>query len=328
MFGLCAYALMYTGGFAGQGTPRANPRPLGVTGLLDLAVAHGLNRVEFSPRRMLPECDSEALERVRQQAAERGLAITLDGGRVGPDLADRVADARAIGADTIRCTLSGILCGDRSPVGLTGWEALLDAAVATLRDVVPALDAANLRLGVENHQDATSWDLVNLCERVGSPRVGVTLDTGNPLAVGESVEAFVERVEPYLVNVHLKDYHLFPTPEGFRLAHAASGTGVVDFPRLFARLRPEVARSLEQPALEARHIKLLTDAWWAGFPPRDVREVLPVLRLREERASQGEWRTPWELGEDGRLVEWELDRLATSVACLRRAAGAKEHDGG
>jgi hypothetical protein len=164
--------------------------------------------------------------------------------------------------------------------------------------------------------------LVALCEEMGSPQIGVNLDAANPLAVGEEPLAFARRVTPYLKNVHLKDYRLYRTPQGYRLARCPIGAGVLDVPVLLdlcAREAPRATICIELGALEARHVRLLEDGFWQGYPPRRVEEVLPVLRLREERAcpADEDWRTPWERGEHGEaLASFEMSQFEQSVEYL------------
>lgn len=325
--GLCVYGVSYTTGFVGRDTPRANPWPLSYLDLLDLAARLGLASVEV-PRAMLPDSAPGTLEALRTRAEELGLRLVVAGGRVSAEaLTQDMTFAQAVGAQVVRCTLSDVLCGDRRPVGgLEGWRRLLAEAATILRKMAPVAEGMDLRLGIENHQDATSEDLVWLCEKVGSPSVGVTLDTGNALAVTEDPVLFALHVLPHIVNVHLKDYRVFRTPVGYRLVHCPIGAGVVDFEALFALLknRPEVCRNLEMAALTERHVRLLEDDYWEGYPPRDVRSVLPLLRLWREREEHGEWRTPWETGDEDQLVAWEMDRLEESVVRLSRILGERD----
>ena len=82
---------------------------------------------------------------------------------------------------------------------------------------------------IENHQDFTSRELAAFCQRLG-PAVRIVLDTGNTFPVAEAPLDFVEVVAPYVAYVHLKDYRVQPTGDGFRLVRCAIGDGAV--PRL------------------------------------------------------------------------------------------------
>ncbi len=314
-FGLCAYGIPWTAGFAGHGTPRANPRPLDTVGLLDLASRLGLGGVELPPSGLPADTAPPVATDLRRRAEHLGLTLVIAGGRVAEGtLGADLAFAAAAGARVVRCTLSGILCGDRRALGRAGWEELLRAATATLKAAAPQARDLGLSIAVENHQDATSADLLRLCEEAGDP-VGVNLDTGNPLAVAEDPVEFARRILPVLRNVHLKDYRIIRSEVGFRLAHCAIGAGVVNYAALFAlfRTRPAVTLNLEMAALGERHIKVLEDAWWAGYPPREASSLLPFFRIWHEREETAAWQTPWDSGADAQLTAWEMDRLAESV---------------
>jgi sugar phosphate isomerase/epimerase len=321
-FGVCIFGIEYLTGRTGRGTPRANPNPLSVTGFLDLAARLGLNGVECPVDYISPSHDPAELASFRAAADERGLRIVIDGPRIELEPFRRVLPAAAsLGAKVVRCTISGVLCGDRRPVGgLSGWRNHLSQTAATLKQIALLAEDLGLRIGVENHQDATSADLLWLCEEVGSPAIGVTLDTGNPLAVAEDPVAFAERILPHLVHVHLKDYRMMRTPEGYRLFHCAIGDGVVDYASLFRLFatKPEVLTNIEMAALGERPIRMLADDYWACHAPRPVSELIPVLRMRDvaepETLPESEWRTPWETGEDAKLAAWEMQRLEKSVA--------------
>jgi sugar phosphate isomerase/epimerase len=301
------------------------PPPRDWFGLADLAAALGLEGIETG---VPPDSTPDEVARMRTYAAERGLTPVLMGGTVtrvdGPAL---IRMARAVGADTLRLTLSSILEGDRGRLGPGGWLSLRKESAARLREWRPVAEEWGVRLALENHQDAGSDDLLWLCEQVGGDHIGVTLDTGNPLAVGEEPLEFARRVMPVLRNVHLKDYTIYRTPSGYRLVRCALGGGVIDFPALFAlmdREAPTAHRSIELAATQARHIRLLEDGWWEHFPARDVRAVLPILRLVESsaRPADEEWRTPHEREETHEEQgAYELAQLRASVQYVRSLLG-------
>jgi sugar phosphate isomerase/epimerase len=208
---------------------------------------------------------------------------------------------------------------------LEGWQRLLDEKINVLKQLAPIAEEAGVRIGVENHQDATSADLVYLCQTVNSPNVGVTLDTGNPLAVAEDPVIFARTILPYLVHVHLKDYRMTPSPEGYRIFHCAIGAGVVDYPALFDlfRTKDDLVCNIEMAALGERHIRLLTDEYWAGHTQRPMADVLPVLRMRDQAEVDVEWRTAWELEQDSIMASWEMERLVESVANMQQVVAGE-----
>ncbi|HEX5690509.1 MAG TPA: sugar phosphate isomerase/epimerase, partial [Roseiflexaceae bacterium] len=108
-----------------------------------------------------------------------------------------------------------------------------------------------------------------------------------------------------------------------RLVRCAVGEGVIDWPAMLLLLRevaPEARAQIELAALYARHIRVLEDDWWAGFPPRDVRDFVPALRLlaRNARPESDPWQSPWEREAAVEEVgQWEKQQFEDSVRYLR-----------
>jgi len=320
--GLCVFGLTYHCGLTWAGTPKANPQPFTTEQIIELASGSGLSHVELSPR-LMGDLSPERLDMLRGYALERGLGFVVAGERVGEaGLRDALQVAERLGAPTVRCTLSGVLCGDRRGFP-GGWRAHLQHCTAELERVLPEAERLKIAIGVENHQDADSEDLLALCRRFESCYLGITLDCANPLAVMEEPVAFAERLAPYLRHAHLKDYRLHPAPNGFRLVRCALGEGVVDYPALFRLFEAQewpITRSIEMAALQARQIPMLERSWWDEYAPRDARDVLPALSLvwQNLRPATEEWRTPFELDATGEeLAAWELQQYHTSVEYLR-----------
>ncbi len=328
--GLCLYGIAYTAGFAGRGTPRANPNPLNAATFLELATKLGMTAIELPFGYVHPQEDEASLAAYVQEANERGLRVVSAGLPIETEPFRRhLALCQRLGITTVRCVLSTVLCGDRRPIGgLEGWQRHLDQRIATLKEIAPYAEDAGVRIGVENHQDATSADLVYLAQAVNSRNVGITLDTGNPLAVAEDPVIFARTILPYLVHVHLKDYRMTPSPEGYRIFHCAIGAGVVDYPALFDLFctKDDLVCNIEMAALGERHIRLLTDEYWAGLGPRGVADVLPVLRLRDRAELDVEWRTAWEMEQDSTMAAWEMERLVESVANMQHVTAGENLD--
>lgn len=320
--GLAAYSFPWRCGWAGNGTERACTTPYNAYDLLDLAAQYGLSTVEL-PLQMLPNWEPETLQAFRARADELGLKIVAAGGAVDVATLERlIPAAAAVGARVLRVVLSSLLEGARATMP-GGWEAHLSEMIGRLQQVRPLAEQHNICIAPESHQDATSDDLIRICEEVGGDCIGVTLDAVNPLAVGEHPLEFAQKLGARIVDVHLKDYWIYLTPSGYRLVRCALGEGVLDLPALFmliADVAPHATCNIELAALYARHIRLFEDQWWEGYPPRDVRDLLSTLRLvaQHARPADEDWRTPWErkAGHD-ELGAYEEEQLARSVEYLR-----------
>ena len=320
--GVSAYSFPCGCGFARRDGAPSAARPMDAFGLAALASEYGLASIETPLVRMLPDLSLATIDRLRETLAAAGLALVVDTPVIDVEaLRATLPLAARAGARIVRAMLSTILEGARSELP-GGWDAYFQEMRRRVVALRPLLEAHDLVLAIENHQDTTSDDLIALCE-AGGPRVGITLDVANPLAVGEDPLRFARKVGPWIRNVHLKDYRVFTTPSGFRLVRCPLGEGVIPFAELLPLLR-EVAgdapQHIELAALYARHIRLLEDDWWQGYPARDVRDLLPVLRVvaRHARPAGEEWQTPWEhdLPAD-EVAHYERMQFEASVKYLR-----------
>jgi sugar phosphate isomerase/epimerase len=236
----------------------------------------------------------------------------------GETMAGAIRCASALGAPIIRLHLTPVLEGARSRWGAL-WGEMVAHARATLKAEAPRAADSGLVLAVENHQDFTSEELISIAEEAGD-NVGLVLDTGNPFAVGEDPLEFTRRAARHIRHVHLKDYVAQFTDEGYRLVRCAVGDGCVPLKELVAVLEQDVTASIEPGALDARHIRVFAPDWWAGYPPRQARELGRALgRLQHRRlGDDADWRTPWECQASGQsLVDYEMAHIRRSVDNIR-----------
>ena len=187
-----------------------------------------------------------------------------------------------------------------------------------LREAAPCAAAAGVRIAIENHQDFGSAELVAFCEEAG-PSVGICYDTGNSFPVAEAPLDFTKTVAPHVAHVHLKDYRVQFTDEGYRLIRCAIGDGAVPIAaiaEILAAHHPWLTAVLEPGALEARHVRLLTPGWWHQYPPKPAAALAACIAAARHRhlPEDADWRTPWERGEDGALEAYELDMIRKSAA--------------
>lgn len=296
-------------------SPRPRIRPADV---IEQAVGAGLEGVEL-PVSIVTDNDVAA---TAELAREHGMFVTVAASGYDADrLAAAIGLAERLGAETVRTVVGGAkIGGDRRP--LAGrWREFLDQVLAGLRTAVARAEAVGVDLAVENHQDLSSEELCWLCESIDSQRLGVTLDTGNPLATAEEPLGFVRRVAPFVKNVHLKDYWIYLSEEGFRLVRCPLGQGITNFRgivQILSESRADITMSLELGALEARHIRVLATDYWPDYPPRSAADLAEALRVVHANARvAGEWRTPFERDEPvERIIAYEEAQLRESLAYL------------
>jgi len=320
-FGLSCYSFPFTCGFRNRDGKAVCPNPMNGLDLVALAARHGLTSVEF-PLSIIPDHTEAGMERFGELLRSHGMTYSLDLPVLDVAQArEQLPLAKRAGAKVVRCMVSGFLEGARA-VHVPDWDAHITAMMDKLFAVRPLLDELDMLLAIENHQDVTSDDLIALCD-AGGPRVGVTLDVVNPLAVAEEPYDFARKVGPRIMNIHIKDYTIHPTPSGYNLVRASIGEGCMDWRALLTLVRevaPDALWHVELAAINARHIRLYEDQWWRGYPPRDVRDVLPLLRFVAQHVHSADepWQTPWELEADAAACEgYERDQFDRTVRYLK-----------
>ena len=318
--GINPYGISFAVGSQGASSPRANPKPLGLDGFLKLVEDLGVKGIEIPPA-MINKLDEAALAKLRERIGNNKWWVVVSAGPPLGDVNELIKYCRALGATTIRVATTTFLAGARAEK-LPAFREAAATAKKSLAEAAKRTAECNLSIAIENHQDFCSSEIVELCEQSG-PNVGVTLDCGNPLAVGEDPLAFCKRVAPHILHVHLKDYRAHWADDGFRLVRCPIGDGGIALGEIAKVIDAEgknVTASLEIGALTARHVKVLTPEWWEGYPGRTARELAAALaaarvkRLREDE----EWKTPWELEAPAEeVMAYELEQMKKSVANMK-----------
>ena len=317
--GLNPYGLAYHLGIQAAGTPRSNPRPAGLDGYMALATELGAKTLELWEGWTGKMTEGE-LDALGVRLRDRGMEPIGSLGLQTADFANSIRIARHIGAKVMRVALTPILCGDRNAAG-SRWTELVDGTWSKLRQLSRMAADHGLTVAIENHQDFTSRELVRFCEEVG-PNVGIVFDTANSFPVAESPLDFARVIAPHVRYLHLKDYNVQFTPEGYRLVRCPSGHGAVPFAgivEILAEHHDTMLAAIEIGALEARHVRLFTPDWWNGYDPIAAPQLAAALLAaqRNRLPDEADYRTPWELGDDAALPEFELAQVRRSAQNLR-----------
>jgi 3-oxoisoapionate decarboxylase len=312
--GLNPYGLTYHLGLQGAGGPRANPKGVGLEGFIAIATELGAKVIEiYDP--WLRALSDDGLRALRERLAVLDMTPVVSSGMMMGPFDSALRSARALDATIIRYGLTTVLCGDRHALG-EKWKELVAEVRAALAERGPRAFDAGLMLAIENHQDFGSDELADFCETTQG--VGICLDTGNTFPVAEAPLDFTRRIAPHVRHIHLKDYRVQFTDEGYRLVRCAVGDGAVPIAAMLDTLAAhgrKLTAVLEPGALEARHVRCLRPEWWSLYPPKQASAFAACLAAaRVNRlADDADYRTPWERGDDAALADYEL-------AMIRRSA--------
>jgi 3-oxoisoapionate decarboxylase len=316
--GLNPYGLTYHLGLQGASGPRANPKGAGLEGFIAIATELGAKVIEiYDP--WLRALSDDQLRALSDRLAGLGMIPVVSSGLTMGPFESALRSARILDAKIIRHGLTNVLCGDRHALG-EKWSELVADVRAALAERGPRAADEGRVLAIENHQDFGSEELAEFCETTRG--LGVCLDTGNTFPVAEAPLDFVRRVAPHVRHVHLKDYRVQFTDEGYRLVRCAIGDGAVPFlPMLdvLAAQGHKLTAALEPGALEARHVRFLRPEWWRFYPPKSAPALAACLAAaRVNRlADEAETRTPWERGEDAAIADYELKMIRRSANNMR-----------
>ena len=166
-----------------------------------------------------------------------------------------------------------------------------------------------------------------LLRRVRAERAASSTTPATRFPVAEAPLDFTRVIAPYVRHVHLKDYRVQWTDEGFRLVRCAIGDGAVPFKELFAilaehhddaagRARARRARGAACAAVHAGLVARLSAASDA--------EALAACLLAARRnrlRDDADYRTPWERKADGKL-----DRIRTRADPAQRREHARRSE--
>ena len=312
--GLNPYGLAYHLGLQGAGSPRANPKGAGLNGFIAIAIELGARTLEiFDPwLRVLATTIAGA---PRPSTGARHDARRSSGLMMGP-FESALRSARFLDAKVIRYGLTTVLCGDRNALG-DKWETGRRCKGGARRSR-PARGRRRPHVGDREPPGFGSGELVAFCEEARG--VGICFAPApSPSPKRRSTHA---PDTPHVVHVHLKDYRVQFTDEGYRLIRCAIGDGAVPLPAVLdeiAKHHAKLTAVLEPGALEARHVRLLRPEWWNGYPPKSAEALAACLAAaRVNRLPEdADWRTPWERGDDAAIETFELAMIRRSAANMR-----------
>jgi sugar phosphate isomerase/epimerase len=243
---------------------------------------------------------------IRKRAEESGMyveaMVPMPDGDDTSEFVDSIQRAQAAGATALRAAC----LPTRRYEAFQSWEAWQQHVARSHRSIraaLPILDQFRIPLGLENHKDWTTAEMLELMRQYGSEYFGVCLDFGNNISLLDDVNRSIEQLAPYTVSTHLKDVAVEPHTEGFLLAEVVLGDGIVDVPRAVRRIhhvRPQTHFSLEMIVREPLRVPVLSESYWTTFPDRACIDLARTLRLVNQN----------------RLPRVFPERAAAMAACL------------
>jgi sugar phosphate isomerase/epimerase len=182
--------------------------------------------------RLRDTLDEYGMERVWAWGHPEGLRSGADRAAAA-DLARHVAYAARIGARVMR------IVGGNRRTRPDSWAVHKRRLVPLLKKVLPKAEAHGIVLAIENHIDLLADEIVDLVGGMGSPWLGICLDTGNNLRLHEDPVAVAEKLAPLTRATHIKDIFVQRgDPNDFAFWPSVPlGEGLVDLAKVLSFLK-------------------------------------------------------------------------------------------
>ncbi len=124
-----------------------------------------------------------------------------------------------------------------------------------LQEAAKAAEGYGVTLALENHIDLLTPEIIELMEEVGSPALGICLDTANQLRLFEDPLEAARAMAPWVRTTHVKDIVAWKgDPKTFAFwPSVPAGTGLVPLADILALLEAQGYSGLL--ALEIDYLK-------------------------------------------------------------------------
>ena len=246
----------YTYGWAVGTEQQRPPDALGARELIDTARALGVRVVQLCDNLPTATWEAANVEKIAHEAKRAGVAIEVGTRGTGPDHLRHFCEiARRLGSPILRLVID-----------TTDDHPDLDEVQRRLREAM----SKGIAIAIENHDRFPAEALARLVSEFPREQVGICLDTANSLGVPEILERVVERLGPYVLNLHLKDFAItrLPHMQGFAVEGRPLDQGKLDVPGLLARLKdfgrdPNAILELWTPPEARMSDTLSKEARWA-----------------------------------------------------------------
>ena len=241
----------------------------------------------------LRSTDRGYLNQVRNLAEKYGMYVEVSVRlpREQTDLDDfkrAVQAAKNVGALALRA----VTLGGRRYETFDSAEAFLQFTQQAWKSMTlaePVVRRQRMKLAIENHKDWRVEELVALLKKLSSESVGVTLDTGNNVALLDDPTKTAEALAPYAYSVHIKDMGVEAYEHGFLLSEVPFGDGFLDLKKIVETVRrsqPNTRFTLEMITRDPLEIPVFTEKYWTTFATLPGRDLAMMLTTVKNKASK------------------------------------------
>ena len=235
-------------------------KPMSAGEVVKKANAAGLHCAQIADNLPLEKMTTEERHELAALADERRVAIEVGARRMTPEhLATLIDVAAFFGSHILRFVIDG-----------PGYTPTVDEVVNVVREALPRLREAGVKLAIENHDRLVAAEFLEIVKRTDEDQVGICLDSVNSMGAGEAVGQVTEILAPHTLNLHIKDFTVRRVSHmmGFVVEGTPAGQGMLDIPWLLEQVRghgrcPSAILEQWTPPESTPDKTVATEARWA-----------------------------------------------------------------
>lgn len=254
------------------GIPGSEPEePMTVFSLISKAAEFKVDCVQLADNLRLTWSNRDEMSGIRRFAQSRKIKIEIGGrGLTEENLQTHIEMAVFFGSPIVRMVIDG-----------NNYNPEMDTILSVIRNGMNQLESEGITLAIENHDRLHASAFRDIVEKSGSSHVGICLDCINSIGIGEDIETVLSCLAPYTVNLHIKDFSVKRVSHkmGFVIEGTPAGQGLLDLPRIIARLMPysrcnSAILELWTPPAEDLHGTIRREETWARQSISYIKQIL------------------------------------------------------
>lgn len=303
--------------------------------LIDFAIDHNLDSVQFNNLNPFERVDDTHLAKLKKHADKNDVSIYVGVGSIS-ELSDRFSDnfgdadnlvkegirvAKALGSPILGVRI-GVLDDRYTPGGILPKIEEVINRMRSFRD--PVLDAG-IKFAFENHAgDMRTGELLELIDATGSDICGAFFDPGNAVYAMEDPEVAMKTIGRHIICCQARDVVIWQDENGAVFQWTAVGEGMMDFRFVSSFLKencPGVPIHIETISHSPRSLPFLTDEFWKGFPELKASGIIDFLKMTRKGDPIEVAQAPPGMTKKAFEMENQKEELLRSVRYLRKECG-------
>jgi sugar phosphate isomerase/epimerase len=251
--GISSYTYTWSVGVPGS----EPPEPWDEMKLLRKAAELEVDCLQIADNLPLHHMDKVGLQNLKQAAYKAGIDLEVGARGMTPEMLEAyIQITEELGSNILRFVIDG-----------PGYIPDMKEIKSNLHSIVPELQRRGIRLAIENHDRLQAREFIDIIENVGSPHVGICLDSVNSMGAGEGIETITTLLAPRTFNLHIKEFIVERHPHlmGFTIEGRPVGKGQLPLAWMLKQLGPAcqsaILESWTPPEDRIEHTMIKEEAW-------------------------------------------------------------------